>query len=709
MKTDNALFHKGAFKEASKQLALPVILATFVMIIGQVLFSLVVENENPYRQVVSLRFISVPAAVVFLLVTPAMILYVSQYMMKRSAGDMYAAFPVKKESLVFSDLLSVLMYSAVMMIIGIITAEIMTAFSKTVSLGVNDWYMVLGEYIAAAIYMSGAMYLALSVTGNHFATLSAFLMLILAPRVIVTSWLGLISMANHTIDNLFEAGIFDDRLNAVTAFITGPLLHDSFGNISLKSIVYTLCVGLIYCFLAILAHKKRPSETAGYAAVSEKWQAVLRTIPACLVSIVPIALIMDDNETAGRAEGLYIVIMFYLLVILVYFAYELFTTRKLKETLKKAPGLLIVVLFNIIFAGSVVAGQKLIAKDFPDAASAGDISICLNGYRYYRTSVDKDYYAVKMKEYAIKDPEAKELLCNSLRLYQQIYNSNENPIRVGMSLKFSSGTMFKNREFEMLEGDWNKLLGILEKDPSFKAIFTQPIPESDVKSITANMFTGTEDFEYSDYSALLSELSGKDFNSVVKSLTSVGSAIDYPGYEITTKDGLVQNVCITPETPDLYMDHMNSHADKALLSSVLKDWEEDAKYVKSTEPGGVTTKGLSVIFYNLPEGKAHNEYVTDYERYFSWGIYKDLAGPDDYESRDDDKRTKEYIKELNSLLTEQSDSTIRDISAPYVKILYRVCYDTVEGVKILEEKTAYMAVDPVTADWAVKINNEINY
>nr|MCR4586314.1 hypothetical protein [Lachnospiraceae bacterium] len=413
MKTDNTLFHKGAFKEASKQLALPVILATFVMIIGQVLFSLAVDNADSYRHVVSLRFISVPAAVVFLLVTPAMILYVSQYMMKRSAGDMYAAFPVKKESLVFSDLLSVLMYSAAMMIIGIITAEIMTAFSKTVILGVNDWYMVLGAYIASAIYMSGAMYLALSVTGNHFAAVSAFLMLILTPRVIVTSWLGLISMANHTIDNLFEAGIFDDRLNAVTAFVTGPLFHDSFGNISLKSIVYTLCVGLVYCFLAILAHRKRPSETAGYPSVSEKWQAVLRIIPACLVSIVPIALIMDDNEMAGRAEGLYIVIMLYLLVILVYFAYELFTTRKLKETLKKAPGLLIVVLFNIIFAGRVVAGQKLIAKDFPDAASAGDISIGLNGHRYYRTSDDKDYYAVKMKEYAIKDPEAKELLCNS--------------------------------------------------------------------------------------------------------------------------------------------------------------------------------------------------------------------------------------------------------------------------------------------------------
>ncbi len=711
MKTDNALFHKGAFKEAAKQLALPVILATAVMIIAQVLFSLVVENADVnmfgYRHVVSVQFMSLPAAVVFLLVTPAMILYVSQYMMKRSAGDLYAAFPVKKESLVFSNLICVIMYSAIMMAVGIATAEIMTGISRHVSFQVNDWYIVLIAYIAAAIFISGAMYLALSVTGNHFATVSAFIMLIIVPRVTVSVWLALISEANHTIDNLFEATILDDRLNVVTGFITGPVLHDSFGNISIKSIIYTLCIGLIYCFIAIKAHKKRPSEIAGYPSVSEKWQAVLRIIPACVVSLIPIIMMLDDSKEAFQPEGMYILIMLYLLVILVYFAYELFTTRKLKETLKKAPGLLIVVLFNLIFAGSVLAGQSLIAKDFPDAASAGDISICLNSSRYYKNSGDKDYYAVKMKEYAIKDPEAKELLCHSLGLYQQMYG-NTDMVMMDLSLKFSSGTLFKNREFEMTQGDWDKLMKILEKDSSFKAIFTEAIPENEIKSITNDRFTGSGSLAYTDYTALLNELSSQDFPDGVRSLTSIGSAYGFPGFEITTKDNLVQTVYITPETPKFYLEYLNSNTDKDLLTSVLSDWEEDTKYINSTEIEGVLYKGMSVIFQNIDPHVDAKKYLYTTGCDFSWGIYKNLTEYDDYPSREEDLRTKEYIKELNSLLLSQSNTDIRDVSDPYVKILYRVYIDSIEDVEILEEKTAYVALDPLTAEWAENIEKERN-
>ena len=712
MKTDNALFHKGAFKEAAKQLALPVILATAVMIIAQVLFSLVVENTSEsmfrYGHVVSVQFMSLPAAVVFLLVTPAMILYVSQYMMKRSAGDLYAAFPVKKESLVFSNLLCVLMYSAVMMAVGIATAEIMTGISRKVSFGVNDWYLVLGAYIAAAVFMSGAMYLALSVTGNHFATISAFLMLLLVPRVTVSVWLALVSEANHTIDNLFNATILDDRLNVITGLFTGPLFHDSFQNLSIKSIVYTLCVGLIYCFIAIKAHKKRPSEIAGYPSVSEKWQAVLRTIPACAVSIIPMIMILDDSKEAFQPEGLYILIMLYLLAILVYFAYELFTTRKLKETLKKAPGLLIVVLFNLIFAGSAVAGQSLIAKDFPDAASVGDINICLNSNRYFKNPGDKDYYAVKMKEYAIKDPEAKELLCHPLSLYQQIYGDTDMRM-TDLSLKFSSGTLFKNREFEMTEGDWNKLMKILEKDPSFKAIFTTAIPENEIKSMTSDIYTGSGDLSYAEYTALLNELYTKDFPEVVRSLTSIGNIAGYPGFEITTKDDLVQTVYITPQTPEFYVAYLNDHTDKDLLTFALSDWEEDTKYKNNSEEEGVLYKGLSVIFQNL-----HPDEITDKNMYrsgfdFNWGLYKNLDEPDEYYiSGEDDKITRENIKELNGLLLSQSHTDIRDVSTPYVKVLYRVYLDRIDDIKILEEKVAYVALDPLTAEWAENIEKERN-
>ena len=82
MKTDNALFHKGAYKQAMKQLALPAVLATAIMVLAQVLLAMFLDGHESSTfsgfRVVSFKLMSLPLIVVFLLVTPGMILLLSQ-------------------------------------------------------------------------------------------------------------------------------------------------------------------------------------------------------------------------------------------------------------------------------------------------------------------------------------------------------------------------------------------------------------------------------------------------------------------------------------------------------------------------------------------------------------------------------------------------------------------------------------------------------
>ena len=424
MKTNNALFHKGAYKDAMKQLSLPMFLATFLLIVAHLFLALYADNCESTTfsgfRTVSFQLMSVPMSMVFLVVAPAMVLYLSQYMMKRSASDLYNAFPVRKESLVFSNLMSVLTCSVIMLVTGTIFTEILVAFSKHLSFGnANDWYMVLPAYVAAVIYLSGAMYLALAITGNVTSTVIAFMMLVFIPRLSVTIWAVLVETANHTISYSLTDTILDEKLNVVIGLFSGPIFHDSFQNIQIKSIIFTFMLGLIYCIIALIAHKKRPAEAAGYSAISEKWQAILRTVLACFVSILPVIFISNNEDGSTEPETIYAVIMLYVLTVLVYFGYEIFTTRKLKASLKKAPGLLVVLVFNIVYIFSIKAGQSAIANDFPDPEKAGDISICLDTSRYFKHHGLEDYYAFKMNEYMIKDPAVRDMICGSMKAFQK--------------------------------------------------------------------------------------------------------------------------------------------------------------------------------------------------------------------------------------------------------------------------------------------------
>ena len=738
MKTNNALFHKGAYKDAMKQLSLPMFLATFLLIVAHLFLALYADNCESTTfsgfRTVSFQLMSIPMSLVFLVVAPAMVLYLSQYMMKRSASDLYNAFPVRKESLVFSNLMSVLTCSVIMLVTGTILTEILVAFSKHLSFGnANDWYMVLPAYVAAVIYMSGAMYLALAITGNVTSTFIAFMMLVFIPRLSVTIWAVLVETANHTISYSLTDTILDEKLNVVIGLFSGPIFHDSFQNIQIKSIVFTLMLGLIYCIIALIAHKKRPAEAAGYSAISEKWQAILRTVLACFVSILPVIFISNNEDGSREPETIYAVIMLYVLTVLVYFGYEIFTTRKLKASLKKAPGLLAVLAFNLVFIFSIKAGQSAIANDFPDSEKAGDISICLDTQRYFKHHGLEDYYAFKMNEYMIKDPAVRDMICESMKAFQkytvlalsgkgslngseiekfynEIYIEDKNDMNnmIRIEVRVSGGTAFKNREIEIPVKLWRQLLTKLETDASFKAIFTSPIPESDIAEIRTSHNAISSALGYEEYADLVQDYSENDFSSIVEMLTSIADVFDYPSYEITTKEGLSQTVMITPNTPKSYMDHLKQHSDKMLLSEKLKAMADKTPYSDKSGEGYIR-KALLIRFFNVADGEEYREFTAFTDPLpgasMTWSIYTSTDERDD-NRWEEDVRTRENITSLNDMILKQQDTEVSDMNAPYMKVEYRVYYDDMKNIDIIEDSSAYLALDPATVEWVENVSKK---
>ena len=99
---------------------------------------------------------------------------------------------------------------------------------------------------------------------------------------------------------------------------------------------------------------------------------------------------------------------------------------------------------------------------------------------------------------------------------------------IRIEVRVSGGTAFKNREIEIPVRLWRQLLTKLETDASFKAIFTSPIPESDIAEIRNSYNALSSALGYEEYAALLQDYSENDFSNIVEMLTSIADDHDYP-------------------------------------------------------------------------------------------------------------------------------------------------------------------------------------
>lgn len=509
----------------------------------------------------------------FLAVVPLMTLYLFGYMNKRNACDFYHAIPDTRESLFTSYGAAVLSWNVVLVIESVLISIISAGIFEYVELRPEKVAITVINLIVGCMFMFGVFAIAMSVTGTIFSNLAVAVMILVAPRVIATSYIVFISESNPLITSYgLTGGFFDDRLNVVTNLVTGLVIRGEYEGIYMwRSFVYTLVVGLIYCGFGMWLFKIRKSETATQSAVNNVLQSILRLIPAMLICLLPIVFIFESiiGQYSIDARDIYILAVFYIIAIIAYVLYELITTKKFKNVIKSLPGLVWLLIYNVVMVVAMVIGYNVLLNDIPDVSDVKSVNICL-GY-YYDDEEIGEYNVDKFSKVDYESEEIKELLVGALKRNVEAVKKNESlyayeskedeynsSILRTVKVTFDEGLFSGERQIYLSRQESVRLMELLSQNEEAKNAIYEVVDFDEVSVITGGNNLSNDTLK-NLYLAYMEELKTLDFGQALD-ITMNGASSSIGSIRIVMKNGKYIAVPMTielPKTQQLFVDETN--------------------------------------------------------------------------------------------------------------------------------------------------------
>lgn len=352
------------------------------------------------------------ALYVFDFVAPVTMAFLSfGYLMRRNASDFYHSLPITREAAFFSRALAILTYAA-----GTIVLSLALSFALFDIAGAVNWLQLpclLSYHLLCFLLVLACTLIGLSLTGTWFAALTVTGLVLFLPRMILVVIAGMAVSSGHILYPE-EMGLllnvnYNLPVSLIAALFTGGTVYetDPFGYMFyLPSHLYTLGLSALYLIVGCALHHGRKSELARTAAPNRVMQHVTR----CLVSL-PLFLLLGacvavcDWEVDSDTLTVLAVC-----AVLVYFLYELITTRKLRNLLPALAVLPVVVALGlgIPCIGTFIGQQEL--KRCP--AQEDVVSVSFEPFSAFES--EGDYTTWRLSQADYDDPELIELLHGAL-------------------------------------------------------------------------------------------------------------------------------------------------------------------------------------------------------------------------------------------------------------------------------------------------------
>ena len=236
----------------------------------------------------------------------------------------------------------------------------------------------------------------------------------------------------------------------------------------LPNILYSLAVTLGVFALAGFIYLRRKSEMAGNPAPGVRTQALFRilfTLPFAL--LIPMCIVTNENDET-------MLLILGVVALLVYFLYELITTKRAKNMLKAIPALGFVVGACILFALSFHGYRTVVLYEKIEADDIKTVSIETGLVR------SNSYQRYLLDDYRMDDPEILELIAIQLadsqyqeRTGRESYNYRDRSvvtIRLKGGRRITRNVILSGLQIE-------KITKILMEDSEVKELLYQ-IPEN---------------------------------------------------------------------------------------------------------------------------------------------------------------------------------------------------------------------------------------
>ncbi len=348
----------------------------------------ITEAGSAYGRSVQSGMLCIPACLMMFL-APFFFLTLFSFLHKRKDSDFFHAIPYTRTCVYQSFVASALTFiGAIQLLCGIISA---TLWGLCPYVSVNSGSIagtVAVSFLAAAM-LSAFMMLALTVSGTPGSCMILFVLFTVFVRVVVGIYLGMLD-TTPIIDIDY---LWDHFPLSFNRFLPFEVLVFCMGGgkgavCPVGDIIYTVAVTSILFVVAGFLYARRKSEMAGNPASGKRTQSLFRIMIA-----MPTALLM---VCALRIEGdIAVFLIFFVITALIYFIYELITTKRPKNLLHIFPGFGIVLGIAAVFLLTeythhiVVTNERIRKEDIQSLSIAHYGVFESNSHQFYEAAEER--------------------------------------------------------------------------------------------------------------------------------------------------------------------------------------------------------------------------------------------------------------------------------------------------------------------------------
>ncbi|MFA5561466.1 MAG: hypothetical protein WDA00_02350 [Eubacteriales bacterium] len=428
------LFHFGLYREGLKRLRTVGLISAILCLLANLIVPL--TTLILYSQTKNLTTTEVPPEVLpieilgmsmplFILLVPFIILSIFNYLNDRAKSDFYHAIPYRRSCVYSSFLLAALSWIWGIVLLSLGTVGVLYAVNPMVVFSFGNLLLVMLVYLIAGTMMAGFTALAMTLTGTATSNFFVLMLLLFAFRLSAGIFVNTLADVLPIFDIDYSIGAFLQAkyfLPLALLILPLALLSNVIGTQPVDvytnggMLLYSALVSLLLLGLGAWVYIKRRSEMAGKSAPNRALQHVFRcafALPLVFLAMQQLFRYFYVKSTFFSTAYLPAFVALLVLSTLVYFFYELLTTRRWRRLLSALKVFPILLVCAGMFAVGVYATRQRVLQKELQASDISAVSLYEKGYSYSSPG----YGALKAAGLFFSDPDL-------LALVAQVYDGS---------------------------------------------------------------------------------------------------------------------------------------------------------------------------------------------------------------------------------------------------------------------------------------------
>ena len=439
----NKIFHKGFYLDTLKRIKGFAIIVAVISVVYSAISAILVLtsytsalSSKQFFEVEIISFLDMaPMSGLFaVLVAPIMTLSAFSYLFKRNESDFFEILPIKRGSMAFSGIVSVLSVIVASTIGSALIYIVITipciGNYYTIDF-VNFALEILGMLIASAIG-SAVTTVAISVTGTFASGALTAIALLITPRILMGFFTDTLKMLNPTLVEGKIIPLFNNSINLYYSFLKSQFVARE----NVWNYIYSSLLSVAAIIIAILLMTKRGSEWTTQSFVKN----TPRHVFSIMLSLIPATFAIQcllDFENVG-IWGIVLLVV----AIIVFCVSEKVSLSKGEKNHGGILAFVVLLSVTLLWFGAVKLVDKELSSYSPDADDIDYVSIVYaegdddwfsdlyeDKYRTY-----DQYVAMRAENIEIRDENVKKIIAAALKEKNDDSSADMLPVMVKISV-----------------------------------------------------------------------------------------------------------------------------------------------------------------------------------------------------------------------------------------------------------------------------------